>query len=257
MLFMNLDHPTIQSQLQQAPYPLLFVTVSGAHLYGFASPDSDYDLRGAHILPATELLGLKSPGKTVEVMDKSTDVEVDLVTHDVKKFFLLLLKNNGYVLEQICSPLVVVSTPEFEELRALVPGCITKNHRFHYLSFARNQWKLVVKGGRPTAKGLLYTYRVLLAGIHLMRTGRVESNLVRLNEEARLPYIDELIQLKLTGPEKQEVRGLNLERHEREFLRLSAELEAARKTSSLPEEPSVRNALDDLLIRLRVKSMRG
>jgi uncharacterized protein len=33
------------------PYPLAFATVSGAHLYGFPSPDSDYDLRGAHILP--------------------------------------------------------------------------------------------------------------------------------------------------------------------------------------------------------------
>jgi uncharacterized protein len=30
------------------PYPLLFVTISGVHLYGFPSPDSDYDLRGVH-----------------------------------------------------------------------------------------------------------------------------------------------------------------------------------------------------------------
>ncbi len=27
------------------PYPLLFATIGGAHLYGFPSPDSDYDLR--------------------------------------------------------------------------------------------------------------------------------------------------------------------------------------------------------------------
>jgi hypothetical protein len=37
------------------PRPLLFATVSGAHLYGFASPDSDYDLRGVHLLPAEEV----------------------------------------------------------------------------------------------------------------------------------------------------------------------------------------------------------
>jgi hypothetical protein len=252
---MDLSHPAIQTHLREAPYPLLFVTVSGAHLYGFASPDSDYDLRGAHILPAAEVLGLRTPRETVEVMDKSGGVEVDLVTHDVKKFFLMLLKNNGYVLEQIYSPLVVVETPEFVELRQIAAGCITRNHRFHYLSFAQSQWKLVTKGGRPTAKGLLYTYRVLLAGIHLMRTGRVESNLVRLNEETRLPYIDELIQIKLTGPEKQEVRGLDLERHEREYLRLAAELAAARETSNLPDEPSGREALNDLLVRLRLKTI--
>ncbi len=88
-----------------------------------------------------------------------------------------------------------------------------------------------------------------------MRTGRVESNLVRLNEETRLPYIDELIQIKLTGPEKQEVRGLDLERHEREYLRLAAALAAARETSSLPDEPSGREALNDLLVRLRLKTI--
>jgi uncharacterized protein len=33
------------------PYPLLLPTISGAHLYGFPSPDSDFDLRGAHVLP--------------------------------------------------------------------------------------------------------------------------------------------------------------------------------------------------------------
>ena len=40
------------------PYPLLFATVSGAHLYGFPSPDSDFDLRGVHVLPLREVVGL-------------------------------------------------------------------------------------------------------------------------------------------------------------------------------------------------------
>ncbi|MDJ0688801.1 MAG: nucleotidyltransferase domain-containing protein [Xenococcaceae cyanobacterium MO_188.B32] len=33
--------------INSQPYPLLFATISGAHLYGFPSPDSDYDLRGS------------------------------------------------------------------------------------------------------------------------------------------------------------------------------------------------------------------
>ena len=37
---------------------LLFVTVSGAHLYGFPSPDSDIDLRGSHRLPLNQIVGL-------------------------------------------------------------------------------------------------------------------------------------------------------------------------------------------------------
>ncbi|NED88812.1 hypothetical protein G3I76_53140 [Streptomyces sp. SID11233] len=45
-------------------HPLLFATVSGAHLYGFPSKDSDVDLRGVHILPAADLLGLREPEET-------------------------------------------------------------------------------------------------------------------------------------------------------------------------------------------------
>src|SRR5215469_14329646 len=88
------------------PYPLIFATVSGAHLYGFASSDSDWDLRGVHVLPAKEMMGLFPVRDTVEV---STDkeIELDLVTHDIQKFFGLLLKSNGYVLEQLYSPIVV------------------------------------------------------------------------------------------------------------------------------------------------------
>lgn len=47
------------------PYPLLFATISGAHLYGFPSPDSDFDLRGAHILPLESVVGLKLKDETV------------------------------------------------------------------------------------------------------------------------------------------------------------------------------------------------
>src|SRR5438045_2893931 len=100
-------------------YPLLFVTISGAHLYGFASADSDYALRGVHILPAREVLGLNPLTETVESSGIEEGVEIDLVTHDAGKFFRLLLKKNGYVLEQLYSPLVVRTSPEHEELKAI------------------------------------------------------------------------------------------------------------------------------------------
>ncbi|CAN5680146.1 nucleotidyltransferase domain-containing protein [soil metagenome] len=251
-----LDHALIDAYLAAHPHPLLFVTMSGAHLYGFESPNSDYDLRGCHIVPAQQMLALDPPGETVEVMDKAAPIEIDLVTHDARKFFTLLLKNNGYVLEQVCSPLVVYAAPEFARLRALAPRCITRNHKHHFLHFGINQWEMVVKGGRATVKGLLYTYRVLLAGIHLLRTGEVESNLRRLNETFRLGYIDELIALKMSGDEKAELQGLDLAQHEREFARLCAELEQARERSSLAETPDCRAELNDLLVDLRMKHLR-
>ena len=98
--------PRLRDLVAQQPYPLLFATISGAHLYGFPSPDSDYDLRGVHVLPAEEVLGLNEPRETIEVSRVTEGLELDLVTHDAKKFFTLMLKKNGYVLEQLFSPLV-------------------------------------------------------------------------------------------------------------------------------------------------------
>ena len=57
--------------------------------------------------------------QTVEVSEFQEGLELDLVTHDIKKFLFLLLKKNGYVLEQLYSPLVVATTPEHEELKAI------------------------------------------------------------------------------------------------------------------------------------------
>src|SRR3982750_4772306 len=84
--------PRLAATINAQPYPLLFVTISGAHLYGFPSPDSDYDLRGVHILPIREVAGLNVGPETLEVSGVFDGLEVDLVTHDAIKFFGLLLK---------------------------------------------------------------------------------------------------------------------------------------------------------------------
>lgn len=249
---MTID-PRLHKQVEEHPYPLLFVTISGAHLYGFPSPDSDYDLRGAHLLPLEEVVGLKPGHDTLEKSGIHDGLEIDLVTHDAKKFFSLMLKKNGYVLEQVLSPLVVHTTPEYFELAAIARSCVTKHHAHHYLGFAETQWKLFQKADPPHVKPLLYVYRVLLTGIHLMRTGEVEANLVRLNETAQLPYIPELIDRKTSGPEKGQLEQTDLEFHRREYERLLAALQQAFQESRLPDSPYSASALHDLLVRLRVK----
>lgn len=247
----------LRREVARHPYPLVFATVSGAHLYGFPSPDSDYDLRGCHVLPVREVVGLDPGRETVETSSKEGSFELDLVTHDARKFFGLLLKKNGYVLEQLYSPLVVLTTPEHEELKAVARGCITRHHAHHYFGFAETQWRLFEKESPRRVKPLLYVYRVLLTGIHLMRTGEVESNLVRLNEAARLPHVADLIARKLAGPEQSALDEADVAFHGSEHERLVAELEAAHRASDLLEAPSARPALNDLLVRLRMRSVGG
>jgi len=245
--------PRLQKQVDQHPYPLVFTTISGAHLYGFPSADSDYDLRGVHLLPLAEVVGLKPGHETVEKSGVFDGLEVDLVTHDARKFFTLLLRKNGYVLEQLLSPLIVHSTPEHEELKELSQGCITRHHAHHYLGFAATQWKLFQKDHPPKVKPLLYVYRVLLTGIHLMRTGQVEANLLQLNDQAKLPYIDELVERKLSGAERSRLADADLAFHQREYECLVSGLEEAFKQSQLPEASSAQAALNDLLVRLRLR----
>ena len=250
-----IDYDLLRAEAARHPYPLLFATISGAHLYGFPSPDSDYDLRGVHVLPAIEVVGLLPKRETVESEEVRDGVEMDLVTHDVLKFFRLLLKRNGYVLEQIHSPLVVSTTAEHAELRSIALGCVTRHHSHHYMGFADTQWKLFSKEDPPRVKPLLYVYRVLLTGIHLMRTGEVEANLIRLNEEHRLPWIPELIERKLSGPEKGVLEMAERGFHQREYERLLRMLEEESARSALPEEPRTRDALNDLLVRVRLAAV--
>jgi predicted nucleotidyltransferase len=250
---MTID-PRLHNQVDQHPYPLLFATISGAHLYGFPSADSDFDLRGAHILPLPEIIGLSTGPETIEKSGVHDRLEIDLVTHDAGKFFGLLLKKNGYVMEQVLSPLVVRTTPEHDELKVIAGQCLTRHHAHHYLGFANTQWKLFEKESPPRVKPLLYVYRVLLTGIHLMRTGTVEANLVRLNDEFRLPYVPDLVQRKVEGAEQGMLPAADLEFHAREYGRLCEQLQSAFAESTLPETPSGAPALHDLLIRIRLQS---
>jgi uncharacterized protein len=244
--------PRLLDIANKQPYPLLFATVSGAHLYGFPSPDSDWDLRGVHVLPPAEVVGLEEGPGTVSVEEMRDDLELDLVTHDAKKFFGLMLRRNGYVLEQLFSPLVVTTTPEHAELKEIGRGCVTRFHNHHYLGFAETQWNLFAKESPRRVKPLLYVYRVLLTGIHLMRTGVVEANLIRLNEDARLPQIADLVARKLAGPEKATLDDADVGFHETEVGRLRRELEEAGEKSALANEPTARKALHDLLVRIRL-----
>ena len=228
----------VKMAVQKHPYALLFATVSGAHLYGFPSIDSDWDLRGAHILPAEKVLGLLPTEDTVE-LSSDEGVELDIVSHDIRKFFGLLLKANGYVLEQLYSPIIVQTSPEHEELKSIAPGCMTRFHVHHYLGFA-----------------LLYVFRVLLTGIHLMDTGVVEANLSVLNDHFRIPFIPDLIARKTGGVEQQTLGSEEMEFFERQFTEWDKRLMEAGEKTQLPSENSAKAALNDLLVRLRLQSIR-
>jgi len=230
----------------------LFATVSGAHLYGFESPDSDVDLRGAFVAPLREALRITPFEETLVIERIQDGIELDWVAHDVHKFVRLMPRRNGYVLEQLYSPLVVLGGPWLEELRALGEGCIIRHLYHHYRGFTATQRKLLLKPD-ATVKAMLYAYRVLLTGVHLLRAGVIEANLTNLLADHPVDGVADLIARKRSGAEKQLLAGDDRAHHFPTLDRLEAEMLEAFKGSKLPEEVTNRPALDDYVVRARME----
>ena len=235
-------------------HPLLFASVSGAHLYGFDSPDSDVDLRGCHILPVSGFIGLDEPRLTLDRMTVVGGVEIDLVSHDLKKYVTLLIRQNGNYLEQLFSPLMVVDTPQAEELRHLVRQGNIARHVYHaYAAYAKGkhqEWRADAINGEGRLKPLLYAYRVALTGIHLLRTGEVNANLADLTPDYGYDHLLDLIAAK--SAERIAV-PLPVDEHDQALSALQEELRVAYETSPLPDEPQNRAALNDFVVRVRLE----
>ncbi len=240
--------------LNRGPQPL-FATVSGAHLYGFCSPDSDVDLRGAFVAPLKEVLRLRPFEDTRVVLGEVRGLELDWVAHDLSKFVGLMTRRNGYVLEQLTSPLVVHGGPWLDELRELGRGCMVRPLYFHYRGFLASQRKLLAKP-TPTVKELLYAYRVALTGIYALRVGVIEANLPTLLREQAAPLdrlaVEALIERKVHGEEKGGISAEEVARHNPALDALDAALTEAHDRSKLPEEVSVWDGLDDYVVRARL-----
>ncbi len=163
-----------------------------------------------------------------------------------------MTRRNGYVLEQLYSPFVVIGGPWLDELRAIGCGCITRQLYHHYRGFANGQLKLLAQ---PTAtvKELLYAYRVLLTGIHVLRTGTIEAHLGHLIGRCPVPGVTELLARKQTGAEHGALAAGELPPHLAQLARLEADLAAAFESSALPDAPTALDALDDFVVRARLE----
>ena len=246
---------TLQNELAQEPIPCLFLALSGAHTYGFPSADSDYDVRGCHILSLENALSLNKGPETKESTksipwQENSSLLLDLVTYDIETFLRLLLKKNGNMLENVFSSMVLFALPEFEELKALAQGCMTRYHAYHYLGMAKTQWKLFEKN--KEVKKLLYAFRALLTGCYLLENAEIETNLQTLATTYHFPFLHDLIQLKQTGQEKELLMAegpLYLEN----YTHLTERLEQMIEVSVLPPQATTASELSQFLIQLRLE----
>jgi uncharacterized protein len=247
-----MDLAPLRDQLLAQEFRPLFATLSGAHLYGFESEDSDIDLRGAFVLPLESVVGLVEPAQTVVQNYFFDGTEMDLVCHDILKFCRLLAKRSGEVLEQLYSPLVVWDSPQLHELRKIGRPHIVKHFFFHYRGFLGNQLKLVYKAD-STVKEMLYAYRVALSGIHLLRSGEVEANLTHLLQQYPQEGVLELLELKRAQREKTPLAQDTRSKHLGALAALEHRLQGAFEDSPLPDAAPPLDALHDFVVRVRLE----
>ena len=226
-----------------------FVTVTGVDLYGFSSLDSDYDLRGAFMLPLRDLLGIWPPKETMTRLEIERGLDMDLVLHGIRKFAAMMADGNGAILEEALSPLVLLGEEVAAPLQELARQCLSRKLFYHYNGFSRNQIEKLWKEEPRRLKTLLYIYRILMTGVHVLETGELQMNLPLLNERFGLAFIPDLIAAKVT--ELAPVGEADWEMHRKAIRRLQQRLRRAHQASPLPQEPQSLAELEDLVVELR------
>ncbi|HEY0250751.1 MAG TPA: nucleotidyltransferase domain-containing protein [Kofleriaceae bacterium] len=231
----------------------LVIYLSGAHAYGFPSPDSDLDLKCIHIAPTRMLVGLEQLTETAEKIEIVEGEELDYGSNELSPVLRGVIKGNGNFLERILGDLVLGGDQQLlGELRVLAKPIISRRVARHYAGFATSQLKAFDE--KPTAKRALYVLRTSATGRHLLAHGEMITDVARLTEFIP-PEISELMAIKRQA-EKQTLEPEMVPAWRAKLVAAIAEIDKTASTSMLPIEPAepAIMALDEWLRGVRQTS---
>jgi predicted nucleotidyltransferase len=214
----------------------LVIALSGAHAYGFPSPDSDLDLKSIHIDPTATLLGLGHGTPHADRMQTIEGVEIDYTSNELKPVLVGIVQGNGNYIERVLGALLPHTAPELEALKPLVQGALSRRIFRHYLGFATSQLKAAVTPEGTSAKKLLYVLRTALTGAHALATGRVVIDVNELLDTYGFGDAREMIEAKRKG-ETIKLSDDAARRWGEDVKRAFTVLEQAHERSALPAEP--------------------
>lgn len=228
----------------------LVAYLSGAHAYGFPSPDSDLDLKCVHVAPTRDLVGLAANPGGAERLVVIDGVEIDYGSNEVGMVLRGAIKGNGNFLERLLGVMTLAEDPALASVRPLIRAALNRRVVHHYRGFARSQRQAVA--AKPTAKRVLYVLRTALTGVHLLATGELVTDLGVLAAHHPVPGVADLIATKRRG-EQVVLEADELARWTGAMDQVMARLEAGVAPSILPPEaPDAAVAeLDAWLIELR------
>jgi len=141
---------------------ILHAVESGSRAWGFASPDSDYDVRFIYVRPHEAYLKLE---KSRDVIEWQLDETLDINGWDIQKALRLLHKSNPTVFEWSQSPIIYKTTPFFEHFGEVASEYFSvKSGLYHYLNTARGNYSgYICKKDSVKYKKYFYILRPILA----------------------------------------------------------------------------------------------
>lgn len=187
---------------------ILMAIESGSRAWGFASPNSDYDVRFIYVREKDWYLAVDLEDKR-DVIEYPIIDEIDLNGWDARKALMLFWKSNPAFVEWIQSPIIYINQGCFrEEALKLLPEIYSvEKGIYHYRSMARSNYRGYLREDRVPLKKYFYVLRPLLAIRWLEKYGAaapIEFNtLLEMVEESELmATIHELLEKKKVSEEK-------------------------------------------------------
>ncbi|MDE6725837.1 MAG: nucleotidyltransferase domain-containing protein, partial [Ruminiclostridium sp.] len=177
---------------------------SGSRAWGFASPDSDYDVRFIYVRPTEYYLRLD---KTADVIEWQLDDVLDINGWDIKKALILLHKSNPTLFEWNGSPIVYRTTEQWKKVSDIINGFfIRKSGVYHYLSTAKSNYREYLKGEHVRLKKYFYVIRPILACKWILKEQTPPPMLFselaeRYLDKEIMPEVDRLLDVKMKTPE--------------------------------------------------------
>ena len=183
---------------------ILLAVESGSRARGFASPDSDYDVRFIYARPVEAYLRLDT---VTDVIEMPINDVLDINGGDISKTLRLLYRSNPTLFEWVSSPVVYIDTGFRERIQAILPKYFyVKKGLYHYLSMAKSNYREYLKGDTVRAKKYFYVLRPVLACKWILDRHTPPpmrfSDLADAELDPSLkPEVDRLLDIKMNVPE--------------------------------------------------------
>lgn len=203
---MNILVPQKLQQVEQKyQVKVLWAVESGSRAWGFASPDSDFDVRFIYKRPMERYLELE---KSRDVIELPIDDTWDVSGWDLDKALKLLYRSNPSLYEWLASPICYWRTDFADRIHPFMREYFSVERMlYHYRNTAVRHMRDYLSGEMIQPKKYFYALRPILACDWIMDSGNIPPVLFAELVDAELPEklrgtLDYLLELKMNGPEK-------------------------------------------------------